>query len=141
MISSSQFHPLTVHFPIALLIVAFFFEVLALNYKNNYRFRRASLYLFLLGTLGAIVAVITGSLFTEDMRGAGHDVMEDHHQFAFLTMYLAILVSLFKLYLVFKKKEESSLKWVSFITMFIVMITVGLAGYYGGSLVYDYMIK
>ncbi len=141
MFNTSQLHPISVHFPIALLIVAFLFEALAMIYKNNNGLRKASLYLFILGTIGAIVAVITGNLFTEDLRGSGHDVLENHHQFANLTMYLAILTSLFKLYLVIKKKEESALKWVSFTAMFVTLLTVGLAGYYGGSIVYDYLIK
>jgi uncharacterized membrane protein len=130
-----------VHFPIALLIVAFLFEVLALIFKNNYAFLRASFFLFIIGTIGAIVAVVTGSLFTEELNGPGHDTMENHHMFAFFTMYLAILVSLLKVYLVVKKKERTSLKWLSFTGVLVTMVTVGLAGYYGGALVYDFMIK
>lgn len=141
MFNTSHFHPITVHFPIALLIVAFIFEVLALVYKNNRSLTWVGFYLFIAGTLGAILAVISGNLFTEEMTGPMHDVEEYHHLFANITMYLAIVTSLFRVFLIVVKNEESILKWISFTAMFITMIAVGLTGYFGGSLVYDYMIK
>ena len=141
MLNTSQLHPLTVHFPIAFLIIAFIFEVLVVTFKNHRVLNIVGFYLFLIGTLGAIVAVISGNLFTEELSGPVGDVLESHHQYAFITMYLAIATSLFKVYLMAAKKEETSLKWVSFAAMFITMIAVGLTGYFGGSIVYDYMIK
>lgn len=141
MFNTSHLHPITVHFPIALLIVAFIFEILALVYKNNRVFSMVGFSVFIAGTLGAIVAVISGNLFTEELTGPMDEVLDNHHLFANITMYLAIITSLFKVYLMVQKKEETSLKWVSFSAMFITMIAVGLAGYFGGSIVYDYMIK
>ena len=141
MLNTSHLHPITVHFPIALLISAFIFEVLVLIYKNNRVFNLVGFYLFIAGTLGAIVAVLSGNLFTEELSGPVGDVLENHHLYANITMYLAILTSLFKVYLMVQKKEETSLKWISFSAMFITMIAVGMTSYFGGSIVYDYLIK
>jgi len=141
MFNTSLIHPITVHFPIALLIVAFVFEVMALLFKNNRMLSIVGFYLFLAGTLGAIVAVISGNLFTEDLTGPADKVLDNHHLFANVTMYLAIITSLFRIFLMVVKKEEISLKWVYFAAVFVTMITIGLTGYYGGSIVYDYMIK
>ena len=141
MINLSHLHPITVHFPIALLIVAFVFEVFALIFTSNRLFTKVGFYLFIAGTLGAILAVISGNLFTEELTGPVGDVEEKHHLFANITMYLAIVTSLFKIYLIAEKKEESLFKWIDLLAMFITMIAVGLTGYYGGSIVYDYLIK
>ena len=109
--------------------------------RDNQILSRVGFYLFITGTMGAILALITGNLFTEELTGPAGDTMENHHLFANITMYLAIVTSLFKVFLLAQKKEETNLKWISFTGMFITMITIGLTGYFGGSIVYDFMIK
>ena len=136
----SHLHPLTVHFPVSLIIVGFFLEILSLYYKKENAFSKASLYLMILGTLGAVVAVVTGDFFTEELKGAAHDVQENHELFANLTMYTMLAATLFRLFLIWKKKENTSLRWIYFSLFAVGVIFVGYAGYLGGTLVYNYMI-
>lgn len=55
------FHPLSVHFPIALLIVAFVFKITALKYKREV-WESGGTVLLGLGVLGIWVAIFTGDL-------------------------------------------------------------------------------
>lgn len=55
------FHSLTVHFPIALLITAFLFKVIALRYKREV-WERGGTVLLGLGIIGAWAAIFTGNL-------------------------------------------------------------------------------
>jgi uncharacterized membrane protein len=60
MITAPHLHAMVIHFPIALLLAGFLSELIALVSKNPF-FKNASLYLLILGTLGAIVAFVSGS--------------------------------------------------------------------------------
>lgn len=133
-------HPMTVHFPIALLLVAFLFELLALSSKSNPLFSKIGFYLLIAGTLGAVVAVITGNLFTEEFTGPMGDTKEMHELFANIAMWSAIAASLLRIFMEIKKSTNTSLKLLAFAGLLVAVIAVSIAGYYGGSIVYDYMI-
>jgi len=141
MFSSSHFHPLMVHFPVALIITGFFFDVISLFFnKKEPCLSKAGFYLMILGTLGAVAAYLTGEFFTSEMSGAAGELKERHEIFAKITMFVMIAASLLRIYLVWKKKEEGALKWLVFGMYFIAAITVGIAGFLGGSLVYNFLI-
>lgn len=133
-------HPMTVHFPIALLLVAFLFELLALSSKSNPLFSKIGFYLLIAGTLGAVVAVITGNLFTEEFTGPMGDTKEMHELFANTAMWSAIVASLLRIFMEIKKSTNTSLKLLAFAGLLVTVIAVSIAAYYGGSIVYDYMI-
>jgi uncharacterized membrane protein len=61
MIDTVHIHPMIVHFPIALLIVGFLFDILSLFIKKEF-YSNAGFYLLILGTLGIIAAYFTGNL-------------------------------------------------------------------------------
>lgn len=140
MLPTNLAHPMTVHFPIALLLVAFLFELLALSSKSNPLFSKIGFYLLLTGTLGAVAAVITGNLFTEEFTGPLGSVKETHEMFANITMWSAIIASLLRIFIEIKKNTNTTLKLIAFTTLLIAVIAVSITGYYGGSMVYDYML-
>jgi|SRR5687767_11903454 len=57
-------HPVTVHFPIALLLVATVFLIASFFGKNEYKrfFQNTSFLLLVIGTIGAWVAIYTGDI-------------------------------------------------------------------------------
>ncbi len=78
-------HPLVVHFPIALLLVAPIFIVLGLAARRNGpAFSVAALVLMVLGTAGAWVAVATGEASAElaDRSPAINAAIEEHEELA-----------------------------------------------------------
>ncbi len=141
MFSSGHFHPMLVHFPVALIIIGFLFDVISLFFnKKEPCLSKAGFYLMILGTLAAVAGYLSGEFFTAEMSGAAGELKERHELFAKITMFVMIAASLIRIYLVWKKKDQSQLKWLVFALFFIATATVGYTGFLGGSLVYDFMV-
>ena len=136
----SHIHPMLVHFPIALLLVGFLVDLVALMYKKEVCLSKCSFYLLLLGTLAIIVTWLSGALFTSEMTGAAGEIRETHELVAAIAMLFAIITSVLRIYLVRQKVEKPGLKKLAFITYALAAVCVGLAGAYGGTLVYGYMM-
>lgn len=93
--SWDSIHPLIVHFPIALLMVAPLFVVLSLVFRKQARpFAFAALTLMVLGTIAAVAAVSSGEAGAElvDRSGGVDAVLEQHEELAETTrtVFLAI---------------------------------------------------
>lgn len=140
MFDTSHFHPMIVHFPIALLVVGFLADVLSLFFgKKEACLSRIGFYLMLLGTLGTVAGYVTGEFFTKELTGAAGDLKENHEVFSKITMFIMIVASIIRIFTVVKHKEQGVLKWLVFILFFIGTIMVGITGYLGGSLVLNYL--
>jgi len=140
MFSFAHLHPMLVHFPIALILIGFVADIISIYYHKNNQWSTLGFYLLIIGTLSAIAALISGTLFTSEMEGAAHDVQETHELFAWITVINLIILSAFRIYLKVKDKERATFRWVAFIWYGVVTITVSITGFYGGTLVYNYMM-
>jgi uncharacterized membrane protein len=141
MFNTAHFHPMIVHFPIALIMAGFLAEVVSLFFKSEKCLSKAGFYLLLLGTLSAVVAWSTGKLFTnEPTQGPVMQIFELHETGGLITMILMLLASAFRIYLVVEGKEETVLKWIAFGIYFLGFSAVAFTGYMGGSMVYDFMM-
>ena len=141
MFDTNHLHPMIVHFPIALISVGFLFDLIALFYKKEVYLAKTGFYLMIIGTLAAIAAYTTGSLFTDEpTKGAILAVFEKHETAALITMISMILASVVKIFLVIIKKEETPLKWLSFCLYFIGFCAVSYTGFMGGTMVYNFMM-
>lgn len=133
-----NWHPIFVHFPIALLVTSFGLDLLALRRRSE-TLRQAGFYNLLVGAVGIVVAVITGSLVedaAEQVSGA-HDLVETHKGLGIVTMILYGLLILWRAAL--------KNRWQQKATAYLLATAVGVAlvlatGYYGGQLVYQYGI-
>lgn len=138
MIDISHIHPMLVHFPIALLIAGFFSDILGLFVKKEF-FTRAGFYLLILGTLGAIAAVITGHMAGDGIEsGALKQAVEVHEDAGTLTLWLALITSAFRVVLIWLEKYRGILKAVALVLFFATVLSVARTGYYGGELVYKH---
>jgi len=140
MFNTAHLHPLIVHFPIALLIAGFVADTVYLLYKKEVCLSKVGFYLMLAGTLGAVAAVLSGNFFTEDMTGSVEVIRERHETFANITMYVMIVASLLRIFLVQKGKAESKAALGVYILYLIGVISVGYTGMLGGTMVFNYMI-
>ncbi len=140
MISTSHFHPMLVHFPIALVAFGFLAYFLSLFFKKHSYLSSTAFFLLIFGTLTGIVAVLSGFLFTSEMSGEAGKVRELHEVMAIITTTILTLTSIFSIYLKIKKKEDSNLKWVVFVLYGLAAICVSLTGFFGGTLVYNFMM-
>lgn len=159
MFDTNHLHPMTVHFPIALILLGFMFDLLSMFFnKKEPCLSKFGFWLMILGTLAAVAGYLTGEFFTaETTEGVitsemfknafvkpsllnFSDMKEIHEIFAKTTMFIMIAASCIRIFLVLRKKEHSKLKWLVFGLFFIAVITVSLTGLLGGSLVYNIMI-
>jgi rubrerythrin/uncharacterized membrane protein len=135
-----HFHPLSVHFPIAIILIGFLFELFSLIFSKEHNLSKAGFYLMLLGTLAAVASYFTGEFFTKELIGPTGELKEKHEFFAKTTMWIMVGVTVIRIILMMIKKEKTAWKWLVFVLLFAASGTVAYTGYLGGSLVYDYML-
>ena len=140
MLSTSHFHPMMVHFPIALITIGFLFDLLAMVCKKEAWLSKTGYWLEIIGMAGAVFAFGTGYFFTSPMEGEAGLVRERHELFATLALVTIILATLFRIVITYQGKEQTALKYVSLGLFFLAFIFISITGYLGGSLVIDYMI-
>jgi uncharacterized membrane protein len=129
---------MVIHFPIALLMAGFLSELIAFFSKKEF-FKQASLYLLLLGALGAIVAYTSGSYAGAGMTdGILQKPMGMHEEAALVTLWLAIITALFSAGIFFFKYERIWTKWASLILFALLIGSVARTGYLGGQLVFKH---
>ena len=132
-----RLHALLNDLPIALLVTAVFFDLLALA-TRRVLFRQVGFSLLLVGAIGAIAAVISG-LQAEDHIDHGeavHRVMETHEQFALISLGIFGVLALWRL---FREKRigpgERTATMVASLAGVGVLFATGL---YGGRLVFEH---
>jgi uncharacterized membrane protein len=140
MITTSHFHPMLVHFPIALITFGFIAVVAAAFFRKKTSLPKVGFYLLIVGTLTAFTALLSGVFFTQDLSGSAGDIQEKHETFAWITLSLSLVTLVFWEYLKIKKLEDTGLKWVTFVLYGLATISVSITGYLGGTLVYNYMM-
>lgn len=142
MFSSTHYHPMVVHFPIALLAVAFLADTVGLLIKKEHCFHKAGFILQVLGTLGVIAAFFSGDEFTswETFAGPTKDAFLLHQDAAIITIWIAITATVARILIVMMKKFTGVLKWVCIILLFVSMLSVLRTGFLGGDLVLNFLM-
>jgi uncharacterized membrane protein len=140
MISPSHFHPMVVHFPIALITVGFLSDLFTVFYKKEPCLSKMGYWLEVLGTAGAIVAYGTGYFLTSPMEGEAGLVRDRHQLFAGLSLAMIIIATIGRMVMLYQGTENTRMKFIPLGFYFLAFIFILITGYLGGSLVIDYMI-
>jgi uncharacterized membrane protein len=132
-----NYHPLFVHFPIALWVAALLFEALA-QARGKDELHRAAKWLLYLGTLAGLAAVGTGLLAEESVPEAGpaRDVMETHELLMQITTSLAIGLCVFAFFLRSLAAAWARKVFLAGLVVLALLLTVGADR--GTQLVYQY---
>lgn len=138
---TEHLHPLSVHFPIAIILVGFLFDLASLLFKKEHCLSKAGFWLMILGTLAAVVSFFTGEYFSKELTGPAGELKETHEIFAKSTMYLMLGASVIRIFAVWSKKDKGFLKWLVFLLYMVGAGLVSYTGFLGGSLVYDKMLN
>ncbi len=138
MITPTHLHAMVIHFPIALLFVAFLSEVLGLLFKKTF-FTTAAFYLLILGTFGTIAAYFSGGAAGEGMEeGTLGKAIGMHEEAAYISLWLAIITTLVYSALAGFKYEQKWAKLVAVLLMATLIGAVSRTAYLGGQLVYKH---
>jgi uncharacterized membrane protein len=119
-----RFHPLLVHFPIAILIIACLFYWLSANAKFH-GLRQAVSLALLIGMIGAISSCITGYLLS--LSGEYDDELISKHQWLGITVAVISIV----IYFLYRRSQLNRIQWV---LSFLLCIVIFITGHLGGTL-------
>lgn len=140
MISTTDLHPMLVHFPIALVLFGFIAEFASLYFKKEIYLSTLGFYLLITGTVMALITLLSGVFFTAEMTGAADQVKESHETFAWITLCILLATSALRIFLKIRKAENPNIKWLALALFGLAAISVGITGYFGGTLVYNFMM-
>lgn len=130
-------HPKLVHFPIALIALAVFFELLFVWKKDPF-YRRFSLWMVHLGFVSALAALATG-FWAADAIGhdsPGHDHVHEHRDLIIAALSLWFLFIVAIRFVGWLREDKGS---VSRIVIGIIISAVLYTGAHeGGELVFEY---
>lgn len=124
-----RLHPLAVHFPIALLIVAYFLELLSLGGRRR-GLREGINWMVFLGTLFAVLATILGWLLRTQDDYSG-DLVQLHQNTGIVTAVLAVTTSLALRYTL-SGKLKNLILYRSALSLTVIFLIY--AGHLGSSL-------
>jgi uncharacterized membrane protein len=124
-------HPIIVHFPIACLLLAVLAEFLYVT--GGPKWDPLVRFLVVCGTLGALVAVVTGTYFAPEGTLFHHDdpLLTRHEFVGWLTLILALTSSA----LLFSS-QRPRMRLIFRLVLLLTALLAGLTGHLGGSMVY-----
>lgn len=124
-----RLHPLLVHLPIGMLMLAFVFEVLS-RFRKYRALRIAVVPTLLFGGFGAVIACITGFILSRE--GGYDDELLTYHQITGIaTASLSFILLLLYRRNLANRKSLTRIRMVVFITLIIFL---SAAGHFGGSM-------
>jgi uncharacterized membrane protein len=140
----SELHPLVIHFPIALLLVAPIFIVLSLfNRVSGRAFTASAFILMVIGTIGTIVAAQTGEAADTAIPEAFEALVERHEHLAetaeFIFIGLTVFFGLLSFLPTLLQRTLPHPAWIGLNLVFLVGYLVGggylvAAAHAGGAL-------
>ena len=134
---SHPIHPLTVHFPIALLFTSVFFDLLGMITENK-NFRQTGFWLLILGLIGGIVAAIFGA-WSEEMveaMGVPEEAVDLHETFAIITLIVFGILLAIRWWIRSRWSVRDRVLYLC--VAMLGLLLLGATGFYGGELVYRY---
>lgn len=139
----AQYHPLLVHFPIALFILYFLFESSGIIFNKEYLLKSAVIIL-VLGVVIALETVLTGNQAAQLLDAQGlltkdiNKVVEAHEEWATITLWFYVFVLALRVFLTVNKKFVGNLRYIFVVLSLIGIFFIYKTGEYGGKLVYEH---
>ncbi|SHE91813.1 Uncharacterized membrane protein [Psychroflexus salarius] len=135
---TAVYHPLSVHFPIVIIILATLFKLLSLF---NHKFKSTTQILIGLGLISTWIAYYTGSQADGEVSRTICDptVLKNHENFALYLGYIISLIALIEFNLKLKIFKISN-KWQSYavlIGLIVSCVILTYVGHLGAELVYN----
>lgn len=130
-----NYHPLVVHFPIVLLLMAAMFQLLSFFYLK----REFSLVTLILLAFGVITAWLANNTFHADagiLTGTAKEIFDTHEQMAILTWWLSLIALIGKSVSHFFLNRKMVIEMIIALLLIASGITVSIAGHHGAMLVH-----
>ncbi len=132
-------HPILVHFPIAISIVVFLFEILDVFTKG--KFRNATLLFVSIVVLSSIFAVQSGNIEAQRLKFSDEEfkVLTEHQENATYFLFVFGIIFMLKFYIFLNKAKPSS--FLLFVLLFLYLVGLFFifkTSYLGAELVFKF---
>ena len=134
------FHPIIVHTPIALIVFSFLFDVVGRLADSSW-WRKAAVSMLVVGVLGGVAAILSGepaSEVAEHKQGIPEERVEAHEDVAKMAVWLGGGALAARALAAAMPGSRAVVTGLAFLLHLASAVSVGLAGYRGGLLVYKY---
>jgi uncharacterized membrane protein len=130
-------HPLIVHFPIALLLLAVLFELIHLFVRRTALDSMARRLLYL-GALAALVTAASGWYAEQTVApvAAAHDALEKHEKAGYVSLGLAAILAFWRV--ATARRNGPRPRWAFTLVMLALAGLLVFTAHEGGELVYEY---
>lgn len=130
-------HPIIVHFTIALLSIAIITDFVYLISKKE-NFWHFATYLLVLGTLSAICAVLTGHQAENSvlLNPETRMMVNSHELSGEITMWIFIVVTAIRFLFVKLNKFKEPIRWIYYLIGLAALVFLFRTGILGGEMVY-----
>lgn len=132
-----SYHPLVVHFPIVLLLIAAILQMVSLFFSQKI-LHHIIAGITVSGFIGACIASYLLHPHTVTLSPDATAVLKAHEQFASYTIWLSGIASVLKLFTLFRKKKIIEIS--TSIVLLITAISVSIAGHHGAEMVHKFGI-
>ena len=132
-------HPFIIHFPIVLLLVSAACDAVGTRTRQN-SYLKVGYLLLVLTAVSALAAALTGenaAETTQQIASIQND-LEQHENLGTAATWLAVILTLARTHLVFKKRFDGAPRRLYLIAVLLAVIVMSASGYTGGHLVYKY---
>lgn len=130
------FHPLVVHFPIVLLIVAGVFYLLHFFIKDM-KLDKIGFFIHAAGLIGCVAAILTGDYAEAELIQTHdiHELVEEHEMLGMITTWAFGIMAVWAF---LRQKSNIRLERIVFTVVFFLGLGfMGVASHHGGQLVYE----
>ncbi len=134
-------HPMVVHFPIAILILAMGLNAFAFFVSEKWWDEKKTTFIYVLGSIAAIVTYFTGrsAADTVFLPTEAQSLLTDHADWALWTVLFFSVYAIIRIALHwFKKLEKKSVQAVAFVLALPGLFFLFETGEYGATMVYGY---
>lgn len=129
-----NYHPLIVHFPIVLLLIAAAMQI-GLMFFYNKAYNYAVTILTVAGFITALMAALVfHAHVAQNVNAQAMEIFEEHEKLAYITIWLSGIASVFKIAGLFLTK-----KWIEIMALLFLLssaVMVSITGHHGSELVY-----
>ena len=130
-------HPLIVHFPIVLLLLAMLSQLTSLFFPKNIHLKWQTFFFLLTGCIGTFIAIKTAVHISGDAEDKAIEIFEIHQLFGNLTLWFSLSATIIRFVTLkwFKKKVVEIILTILLIT---ISVFVTITGHHGAQLVHIY---
>lgn len=131
-------HPQLVHYPIVLITIGFFFDLVG-AVRDSKNWTQFGAVLLLLAVVFALAALLSGQAaedLIKPMPEELHDAVEEHENLATFTFFYILLLGIARIWMHIKNKFISWLRWGYILLAGISFVLILRVSYLGGRLVY-----